>query len=198
LCNAQACSIGVVNLTQANDPGLCGAIVNYPAPTIVGSCGVITYVPPSGSFFPVGVTNVLATGTSTIDNSTTDTSPFTVTVNDTEGPSVTDPIASPSSLWPPNHQMRNVTVSYSATDNCTSAGNITCIISSVTSNEPVNGTDDGDTAPDWQIVNNHLVRLRAERSGIGTGRIYTITVRCTDQYGNHTFKTVLVTVPLSQ
>jgi len=68
----------------------------------------------------------------------------------------------------------------------------------VTSNEPVNGTDDGDTAPDWQIVNNHLVRLRAERSGIGTGRIYTITVRCTDQYGNHTFKTVLVTVPLSQ
>jgi hypothetical protein len=68
----------------------------------------------------------------------------------------------------------------------------------VTSNEPVNGTEDGDTAPDWQIINKNLVKLRAERSGIGTGRIYTITVRCTDQYGNHTFKTVLVTVPLSQ
>jgi hypothetical protein len=93
--------------------------------------------------------------------------------------------------------MRNVTVNYSASDNCTAADAINCIIFSVESNEPVNGTDDGDTSPDWEIVNNHLVRLRAERSGLGTGRIYTITIRCTDASGNHTFKTVTVSVPLN-
>ena len=68
----------------------------------------------------------------------------------------------------------------------------------VASSEPVNGLDDGDTAPDWQIVDEHHVLLRAERSGTGTGRIYTIRVTCTDSAGNATVRTVNVTVPLSQ
>ena len=73
--------------------------------------------------------------------------------------------------------MRNITLNYTVSDNCVSNPPITV---SVTSNEPVNGTGDGDTAPDWEIVNNNLVRLRAERAGNGNGRIYTITVTVND------------------
>jgi subtilisin-like proprotein convertase family protein len=117
-------------------------------------------------------------------------------INDVVEPVISGASASPSSLWPPNHKMSNVTVNYTASDNCTASGEINCSIISVRSNEPVNSGEDGDTAPDWEIVNNHLVRLRAERSGIGTGRIYKITIRCTDAAGNHTFTTVTVAVPL--
>jgi hypothetical protein len=39
------------------------------------------------------------------------------------------------------------------------------------------------------------LNLRAERSNRGTGRIYTITVVCTDPAGNQSTKVVTVTVP---
>jgi hypothetical protein len=54
-------------------------------------------------------------------------------------------------------------VNYTVNDNC---GMPACVLS-VTSNEPINGTGDGDTAPDWEIVDAHHVRLRAERAGTG-------------------------------
>jgi hypothetical protein len=57
---------------------------------------------------------------------------------------------------------------------------------------------DGDTTPDWIIVDSQHVQLRAERAGTGSGRVYTITVACTDSAGNTTTKTVSVTVPKSQ
>jgi subtilisin-like proprotein convertase family protein len=197
VCCDSPCTINVpADIVQNNDPGMCGAVVNYPPATVNGSCGVLSYSHPSGSFFPVGTTTVTVTATRA-DNTTTQET-FDITVVDAEGPAMSNPTASPSSLWPPNHKMKDVTVSYSAADNCGGPSAATCVITSVTSNEPVNGTGDGDTAPDWQIVNNHLVRLRAERSGDGTGRVYTITVTCTDGSGNTTVKTVNVTVPLSQ
>ena len=194
VCCDSACTLTCPDdIVVSNDPGECGANVSFSA-DIDGSCGVLSYSHAPGSFFPVGTTTVTATVTRA--DSSTESCTFDVTVNDTEGPVISGASATPSYLWPPNHKMRNVTINYSATDNCTASGSITCSIISVTSNEPVNGTDDGDTAPDWEIVNNHLVRLRAERSGIGTGRIYTITIRCTDGAGNHTLRQVTVTVPL--
>ena len=57
----------------------------------------------------------------------------------------------------------------------------------ITGDEPVNGLGDGDTAPDWAVqaagasVANVLVR--AERSGLGDGRLYTISARATDRAG---------------
>jgi len=42
------------------------------------------------------------------------------------------------------------------------------------------------------------VDLRAERSGKGSGRVYTITVRCLDASGNIAIKNVTVTVPRDQ
>jgi hypothetical protein len=53
--------------------------------------------------------------------------------------------------------------------------------------------------PDWIVVDNHTVKLRAERSILGAlfgiGRTYTITVDAVDAAGNVTTKTVLVKVP---
>jgi hypothetical protein len=103
--------------------------------------------------------------------------------------------ASPASLWPPNHGMVPITVAAAVSD-AVDASPATRIVS-VASNEPLNGTGDGDTAPDWQITGNLAVDLRAERSGSGAGRVYTITVECRDASGNASRKTVPVAVPNS-
>jgi len=98
-------------VTAGNDPNQCGAIVNYPAPTASGGCGVVTCVPPPGSFFPVGSTAVTcsaATGT----NCT-----FNVVVNDTQPPSV---VCSPNIVKGNDPGLCSAVVFYtsSATDNC--------------------------------------------------------------------------------
>jgi glycosidase len=111
---------------------------------------------------------------------------------DTTGPVITGASASPSVLTPANHKMRDVLVSYSASDNL--SGGVTCSLG-VASNEPVNGTNDGDTAPDWLILDAHHLQLREERSGTGTGRVYTVTVTCADAAGNTSARAVTVTVP---
>lgn len=177
------------DVSVSSDPDECGADVTYTTPSGAG-CGTVTCDHPSGSFFPVGETTVTCTSTAGPACS------FKVNVEDAQAPAVVNLSASPASLWPPNHKMREVTVNYDASDNC--GGGVNCVIASVSSDEPVNGTGDGDTAPDWLIVNNHHVQLRAERAGGGDGRTYTITVACTDASGHTTTKTVNVSVPRSQ
>lgn len=174
-----------------NDAGECGAIVNYPMPTYTGNCGTVTTSHPSGSFFPVGTTTVTVTGTR-LDGST-DTCSFDITVNDTQPPTVSAATVDKPTLWPANHQMVDVTVNYTASDNCS----VNCTLS-VTSSEPINGLGDGDTAPDWQVIDAHHVLLRAERSGKGNGRTYTITVTCADGSGHTVVRTVTVKVPKNQ
>jgi hypothetical protein len=119
-----------------------------------------------------------------------------VSVVDTTPPTIKSVTASPNRLWPPNHRLVPVTVSVSVSDICDAAP--TCRIISVSSNEPTDGLGDGDTAPDWFITGDLTVDLRAERSGAGTGRVYTIKVQCTDSSGNAATKTVPVRAPKSQ
>ena len=109
-------------------------------------------------------------------------------------PLITGVAVNPPQLWPPNHRLINVAVNYKVKDNC---GPVTTRLS-VASNEAVNGTGDGDTAPDWEIANEHLVRLRAERAGNGNGRIYTITITATDSAGQSSRQAVTVNVPKNQ
>jgi len=104
-------------------------------------------------------------------------------------PVITDLLAAPNVLWPPNHKMIPVNVSSATTGGC---GAVSCKIISVSSNEPV------DADGDWVITGNLTLDLRAERLGTGTGRTYTITVQCTDGSGNNSTKTVAVTVPHDQ
>lgn len=119
----------------------------------------------------------------------------TVEVVDTTAPVITSIVPNPATLWPPNHKMKNVNVAVVADDAC---GEVTTRIVQVTSNEPVNGNGDGNTSPDWLISGDGKLQLRAERSGGGSGRIYTITVEATDEAGNTTTGTTEVTVPHSQ
>jgi hypothetical protein len=150
----------------------------------------------------VTFTAELPMGTNALEVVVTDSANYSascstaVTVVDTIPPVITNACASVTSLWPPNHKMVTVTIKATVTDNC---GPAKWRIIQVQSNEPVNGKGDGNTSPDWKICGDHSVSLRAERSGSGSGRIYTITIQAMDASGNLSDPaTVIVTVPKSQ
>jgi hypothetical protein len=126
----------------------------------------------------------------------TDTDTVVITVQDTTPPDIAAVAATPNMLWPPNHKMAPVKVTVDATDLCDP--NFTCEIVAVTSNEAIDGLGDGDTSPDWLITGPLTVDVRAERSGTGNGRIYTITIECTDESGNSATAMVEVRVPHSR
>jgi hypothetical protein len=112
---------------------------------------------------------------------------------DTVPPTITSVTATPDVLLQANHQMVPVSIRVSASDNSGQA--VSCRIISVTSNEPVEGLGDGDTAPDWLVTGNLTLNIRAERSGKGSGRVYTINIECSDTSDNLSSKDVSVTVP---
>jgi hypothetical protein len=95
------------NIVRPNDPGQAGATVTWAAPTTTGGTPpvVVTCVPASGSFFPLGPTTVACTATDsepaqTLELSSDPSSPvaaaltaagtFTVTVLDNEPPTIAD------------------------------------------------------------------------------------------------------------
>jgi hypothetical protein len=141
--------------------------------------------------FPLGETPVTFTATDAA-GATSDCTAV-VKVLDTTPPQIGAIVAEPSVLWPPNHKMVPVKVNISASDICTAKPS--CKIISVASNEPIDGLGDGNMTPDWVITGDFTVNLRAERSGIGSDRIYTITISCTDTSGNSTSRATKVTVP---
>ena len=106
----------------------------------------------------------------------------------------------PNRLWPPNHKMVTVTANVQASDTCDPNPTVTLV--SITSNEPDNGLGDGDTPNDIQNAafgtDDRTFALRAERSGTGTGRIYTITYQATNSAGKTSAATAQVVVPHDQ
>jgi hypothetical protein len=104
-----------------------------------------------------------------------------------------DVTVSPDTLWPPNHRYVTVVPTIDVSDNTDPNPTVTLV--SVESNEPDNGRGDGNTTNDIVINPDGSIDLRAERSGRGDGRIYTITYRATDACGNSTLATATVTVP---
>jgi hypothetical protein len=146
-------------------------------------------VPPSGATFPLGTTTVQCTATDTLNQTTTGS--FSVTVADRTPPTITSIVATPSNLWPPNHEMVAVTVAVTAQD-AVDAVPVSTIVT-VTSNQPINGPGDGNTASDWEITGPLTLNLRAERAG-GSDRLYSIEVVTTDFSGNSTTSTVVVSV----
>ncbi|MEA2600211.1 MAG: hypothetical protein QOF89_1203 [Acidobacteriota bacterium] len=196
VCCNQPCSLACPSpITAGTEPNVCQAAVTFPFPGVTGSCGTLACAPPSSSVFPLGTTT--DTCTATRQSGATTTCNFPITIQDVQVPVITGAAASPTSLWPPNHKYNDVTVAYTTSDNCSLPAAITCGLS-VASNEPVNGTGDGDTDPDWVVLDNHHVQLRAERAGTGSGRVYTLTITCNDQAGRSTSQTVNVTVPHDQ
>jgi len=124
---------------------------------------------------------------------------FETAVVDTIPPQLTLS-ASPSVLWPPNHQFVPVTITVTTTDACDDKPAIRLL--SIKSNEAVDAGGSGHTSPDIQDAafgtDDRQFSLRAERSGSGIGRVYTITYEAKDKSGNATTGSVDVTVPRNQ
>lgn len=156
----------------------------------------VTADPPSGSYFKVGQTLVTITAEDRSGNTSTCT--FTVTVEAGSEPEVTDVSANPHVLWPPNHKMVNVSIDVDVESDCPTSSDIECKIVEVKSNEAVNGNGDGNTSPDWVITGDRTLKLRAERSGSGSGRVYSIHVQCTSDSGTLDDRWITVKVPHDQ
>ena len=171
-----------------------GALVTYPLPVAVDDVdGPVAVVcsPERGTVFPLGSTTVSCSAADEAGNSAT--AGFAVTVRDTTPPVLGSPVVSPSVLPTPNHRLVPVVVTISATDSVDAAP--VCELSAVRSNEPQNGLGDGDTSPDWTMVTGLRASLRAERSGKGDGRTYTLDVTCRDASGNRAVESATVLVP---
>ena len=177
--NAQTCSFTCPeNIVVKADSSKGGTYVTLPVAAFDSSCGVITYTPGSGSFFKIGSSSVIVTTASGTRCS------FTVTVTDNEPPSLSPVLLSSKRIWPANGKMKEVGVRYTSADN---ANETSCVVSVSSNDASVNGQD-------TEVVNAHLVRLKALRLPNGLARIYMITVTCTDAAGNITKRTTGIPV----
>ncbi|MEP7163306.1 MAG: choice-of-anchor Q domain-containing protein [Ferruginibacter sp.] len=188
------------NITANTTAGLCTALVNPGTATATDNCSGVTVSCTRSdnkaltAVYPLGITYITWKAADASGNYVT--CQQKITVNDVQPPVISNASASPSVLWPADHSMKTVTINYTSMDNCSSDCSSGTTLT-VTSNEPISGTHTGDLSPDWQIINNHSVKLRAERKPTGTGRIYTIKITSTDANGNVTTKTVTVSVPIN-
>lgn len=99
-------------------------------------------------------------------------------------------------LWPPDHRMVPVGI-VGVTD--PNDDSVTIQIIGVTQDEPVNGDEDGDTAPDAVLADGGVL-LRAERMGLigtleGNGRVYFVHFTADDGQGGVCSGSVAIGVP---
>ncbi len=120
---------------------------------------------------------------------------ITLEVATNEPPDCSAAFADPDVLWPPNRQLQTVTV-MGVTD--PDGDPVTIAITDVTQDEPVSGPGSGNTAPDAANVAGASVDIRAERSGLGDGRVYHILFTATDDQGATCEGDVTVSVPHDQ
>jgi Domain of unknown function (DUF5011) len=141
-----------------------------------------------------GQVNVNVPGSYTVTYSATNrflttTVERTVIVSDTIAPVIQGLSLSPTSIWPPDHTLVDVVISYVPAD----ASGVAVCAPAVSSNQPVNGKGDGSTNVDMLVIDAHHVQLRAERTG-GRDRVYTVTLTCKDASGNAAIQSRQVTV----
>ena len=104
-------------------------------------------------------------------------------------PTISALTATPNILWPPNKKMVPVTIGVTVADDSDPAP--VCQITGVTSNEPLGVSD-------WILTGPLSLTLRADRNGLGAGRIYSITVTCTNASQLSASALVTVFVPHDQ
>lgn len=151
--------------------------------------GSFTYKPPAGFTGLVSFTYKADDGAADSNVATVN-----ITVADTQGPSLTSTVAK-TSLWPPNHDLINVGLSATATDN---SGDPVQIAVAVFSDEDDLTPDSPDHSPDAKDIAPGTLRLRAERDGSGDGRVYLIVITATDSSNNVSRNCLTVVVPKSK
>lgn len=104
-------------------------------------------------------------------------------------PTISSLTATPNVLGPPNGKMVPVTVGVTVADDSDPAP--ACVITGVTSNEPLDVSDSTLTGP-------LSLSLRADRNGLGAGRVYSIRVTCTNASQLNATAVVTVAVPHDQ
>lgn len=115
---------------------------------------------------------------------------------DKTGP-ILDITLNKSILSPVNHKLVPITAAINASD--ADSGIHSVVLTSITSNEPLQPDDIQNANYNNPISGTtDSFKLRAERLGNDTGRIYTITYTATDKAGNVTTKSVEVSVPHDQ
>ena len=113
-------------------------------------------------------------------------------VGENTPPDCSAAMASPAVLWPPNHDMVRIAI-VGVVDPDGDPVSITP--TDVASSESVDAPGSGNTAPDVQLS---PLAVRAERSGQGNGRIYTIEFVADDGRGGRCSGIVAVCVPHDQ
>jgi hypothetical protein len=99
-----------------------------------------------------------------------------------------------------------ITPTFVVSDNCDPNSTIELELITMNEGDETNTYDpdfdntigDGHTLDDIQVDSSGNIYLRAERSGAGTGRIYTLKFKVTDSAGNSSSAEVTVTVPHNQ
>ncbi|GMR19583.1 MAG: hypothetical protein BMS9Abin36_0178 [Gammaproteobacteria bacterium] len=110
-------------------------------------------------------------------------------------PDCTSAAPSATTLWPPNHKLKDIAIQGVMDED---GDAVTLTIDSITQDEPVNGLGDGDTSPDGFGIGAPIAQLRAERSGLGNGRVYQVSFTANDGKGGTCSGVVGVGVPHDQ
>jgi hypothetical protein len=100
-----------------------------------------------------------------------------------------------ATIWPPNHDMVNVTIQ-GVTD--PDGDPVTINIDQIKQDELTDGALDGHTCPDGAGIGTSTAQVRAERSARGDGRIYTIYFTASDGKGGSRQSSVSVCAPKSR
>jgi hypothetical protein len=126
-----------------------------------------------------------------------DTNEVTIIVQDTTPPDFNLSVT-PTTLWPPNHKMVEITPIWTVSDICDESPEV--LLVSVTMNESGEAINSGyaTSSGDVQTSDDGTIYLRAERSGAGGDRIYTITYKAVDDSENATVQSTTVIVPHDQ
>ena len=198
---ATATNVTVSDAVPANTTYVSASLGCLQAAGVV-TCSAGTLASAASATFTVTVqagsagSSISNTGTVAGDQSDPDTTDNSSTVQTVlnHNPVCTAVTAGPN-LWPPNHKLRTIVLS-GATD--ADGDPLTWAVSGVTQDEPTNGLGDGDTAIDAVLGTGNTLQVRAERSGLGDGRVYRIAFTVLDGRGGSCTGVANVGVPHDQ
>lgn len=194
------CQSPVLQATAINEQGLVAKVTFLANGQVIGTDSVgsdgwqVTWTSPTAG------TNSITAEAASPDGIVGVSSPVSLTIKADDVPPVITVSSAKTALWPVNHRFYTLKVSDFVTglsDNC---GSVPAVkITQVSSDEAANASGTGNTARDIIISDDgQSVQLRAERSGNGNGRVYTIQVAAADQYGNTGTAAYEVQVPHDQ